>query len=61
MQKLDRLGWAAGLSFEAFGLRIGLRALGPSALERLKAGIPLGWSQAGNDVAEWIRFLRLST
>ena len=25
MEKIDRLGWAAGVSFYAYGLRIGVR------------------------------------
>lgn len=42
MKKLDRLGWAAALTFEAYGLRIGIRVNRPEALERLTERLPPG-------------------
>src|SRR5438445_4934463 len=42
MAKIDRLGWTVGLSFVAYGVRVGLRlndaALVPEVLARLPAG-----------------------
>src|ERR1700739_1679004 len=35
MEKLDRLGWAGGISFSAFGLRVGIRVNREALLERL--------------------------
>ena len=37
MQKLDRLGWAAGICFVSYGLRIGIRSNEPEVLDRLIA------------------------
>jgi len=33
MDKLDRLGWAAGVAFQVCGLRIGVRITDPSLLD----------------------------
>ncbi|MBS1790769.1 MAG: hypothetical protein JST85_23840 [Acidobacteria bacterium] len=46
MRKLDRLGWAAGLTVQTYGLRIGLRTNKPEALEQLTAILPPGWKVA---------------
>jgi hypothetical protein len=43
MDKIDRLGWAAGVSFEVFGLRIGIRVRDPLVLNSLLSRIPAGW------------------
>ena len=40
MEKMDRLGWAAGVSFEAFGLRVGIRVLDPQLLNSLISRVP---------------------
>lgn len=48
MRKLDRLGWAAGVAFTAYGLRIGLRTSDSSALERLLPALPPGWAPAAS-------------
>jgi hypothetical protein len=47
MEKLDRLGWAAGLAFTAFGVSVGVRVSDPSVLERVRALLPPGWKLAG--------------
>ena len=44
MDKLDRLGWAEGMSFEAYGLRVGVRTNRPGVLETLLNHLPPGWS-----------------
>ncbi len=46
MEKLDRLGWAAGLAFTAYGVSAGVRVNDPSVLERVRALLPPGWKPA---------------
>jgi hypothetical protein len=43
MEKLNRLVWAAGISFTAFGVRIGVRASAENLLEPLASHLPVGW------------------
>ena len=43
MEKINRLGWADGISFTTYGLRIGVRTNTPAALEQLAAVLPPGW------------------
>jgi hypothetical protein len=52
MAKLDRLGWAAGLVCEAFGVRVGLRATTAEGLMRLAARLPPGWRRARGRAVE---------
>lgn len=42
MAKLDRLGWADGKSFTAYGVRVGLRVNDPAILPDLIARLPPG-------------------
>lgn len=42
MAKIDRLGWAAGFSFSSYGIRVGIRANDPQALERVTHLLPPG-------------------
>lgn len=42
MDEIDRLGWAAGTSFDFFGLKVGVRVSKPEALDRLPATFPPG-------------------
>ena len=46
MQKLNRLGWADGFSFRAYGLTLGVRVNTPEALPRLYDLLPFGWEPA---------------
>ena len=46
MERVDRLGWAAGLSFTSYGLRLGLRVNDPAVLPRLIDRLPPGWRPA---------------
>ena len=43
MDKLDRLGWASGMSIEAFGVRVGFRVKDPEVLRLLPERFPFGW------------------
>jgi len=47
MEKLDRLGWAAGLAFTAYGVSVGVRVSDRSVLERVRALLPPGWKPVG--------------
>jgi hypothetical protein len=46
MEKLDRLGWAAGLVFTAYGVRVGIRVNDPALLPLVAAHLPPGWRPA---------------
>jgi hypothetical protein len=46
MAKIDRLGWAAALSFTSYGVRVGLRVNKPEALEKILEYLPPGWKPA---------------
>lgn len=52
MRKLDRLGWAAGMTVQAYGVRFGLRTNQPDALARLTAVLPPGWKAARGQTVE---------
>src|ERR1700730_3021808 len=52
MEKIDRLGWAAGISFTALGVRVGVRVNDPAALERLLGHLPPGWKPSPLPVVE---------
>jgi hypothetical protein len=43
MEKLDRLGWAAGMAFVAYGVHVGIRLNKVDVLERLKTCLPPAW------------------
>jgi hypothetical protein len=45
MRKLDRLGWAEGLTFSAFGVRVGVRVNVPGVLSRILPLLPPGWKK----------------
>ena len=42
MTKIDRLGWADGMSFNSYGVRVGLRVNDPAILPELIARLPPG-------------------
>src|SRR5579859_7544100 len=45
MDQLDRLGWAAGIAFSAYGLRVGIRVTDPAVVPMLFAYLPPGWKE----------------
>jgi hypothetical protein len=59
MAKIDRLGWAAGLSFINYGLRIGIRLNQPEMLDRLAPCLPPGWKPARSPVVDQLYSLRV--
>jgi hypothetical protein len=52
MEKLDRLGWAAGLAFTAYGIAIGLRVNRPEAMEQFLERLPPGWRPSSSPTVE---------
>ena len=54
MEKLDRLGWTAGMSFMAYGTRFGIRANDPEVLERVLPHLPLGWATDSSPTVDFL-------
>lgn len=52
MQKIDRLGWAAGFSFLSYGVRIGIRVNRPEALDAIRPFLPPVWKPTAVPVVE---------
>jgi hypothetical protein len=50
MEKIDRLGWTAGISFQSYGVRVGIRANDFDALERARDYLPPEWKPAASNV-----------
>ena len=59
MEKLDRLGWAAGTCFTAYGARIGIRLNRADILERLPECLPPGWKPARSNRVDRLYSLRV--
>ena len=60
MEKIDRLGWAAGISFTSYGVRVGVRANNPDALRTALGYFPPGWKLADAVVVERLYSLVLN-
>jgi hypothetical protein len=52
MAKVDRLGWAAGLSFVSYGRRIGVRVSSPALLSRVERLLPPGWTRSPSPIVK---------
>ncbi|HJU56163.1 MAG TPA: hypothetical protein VJ715_16390 [Pyrinomonadaceae bacterium] len=52
MKKIDRLGWAAGISFISHGVRVGVRVNRPDALALVEDYLPPGWKPSASHVVE---------
>jgi hypothetical protein len=59
MAKIDRLGWADGISFTSYGLRIGIRVNRPDVLERVHQYLPPGWKPARSRIVDQLYSLRV--
>ena len=46
MKKLDRLGWAAGIGVQAFGVHAGVRVNAAGMLPRISRLLPPGWKNS---------------
>jgi len=54
MKKLDRLGWADGIAFRSYGLRIGVRVSDRAAMESVLERLPPGWKPASSPVIDFL-------
>jgi hypothetical protein len=52
MAKLNRLGWAAGITGVAYGVRFGIRTSEPDVLPQILHCLPPGWKPAGSPMVE---------
>jgi hypothetical protein len=52
MEKIDRLGWAAGISVVSYGLRIGVRSNNNTVLDRVRERLPVGWKPADSPAVD---------
>ncbi len=59
MQKLDRPGWADGISVHAYGRRIGVRTNEPTVLPRVQELLPPGWEPCGSPLVDHLFSLRV--
>jgi hypothetical protein len=60
MQKLDRLGWAAGIPLTSYGVRVGIRADRPEALQALAEYLPPGWKPSHSPEVERLYSVRVA-
>jgi hypothetical protein len=60
MEKIDRLGWAAGISFTSYGVRVGVRANNLDALRAAQEYFPPGWKCVPSTVVEKLYSLVLN-
>jgi hypothetical protein len=59
MEKIDRLGWAAGFSIYAFGRRIGVRTNAAAVLDRVVELLPPGWEPGHSPLVNHLFSLRV--
>jgi hypothetical protein len=59
MEKIDRLGWAAGISFSTYGLRAGVRVSDPAVLDRVADALPPGWEPACSPFVDYLYSLKV--
>jgi hypothetical protein len=59
MEKIDRLGWAAGIAVVSHGVSVGIRTNEPDALADLVRRLPPGWKPAGSPRVERLYSLRI--
>lgn len=59
MEKLDRLGWADGISFVSYGVRVGIRTNRPEVLEQIQEYLPPGRRPAASPVVDLLYSLRV--
>jgi hypothetical protein len=52
MAKIDRLGWAEGMSFTSYGVRLGVRVNDPAILDEVIARLPPGTRASSFTVVE---------
>lgn len=60
MEKIDRLGWAAGISLTSYGVRVGVRVNTPDALGLVQSYFPPRWKLSRSTTVERLYSLILS-
>ncbi|MBM3457074.1 MAG: hypothetical protein FJX77_00860 [Armatimonadetes bacterium] len=58
MQKVDRLGWAAGWSFQAYGVSFGIRSNDLEALDWIQPYLPPGTEQTDEPQVDYLFSVR---
>jgi len=61
LEKLREHRWVNGLSFDAYGVRVGVRTNAPGLLDLIRRQLPLGWKPAASPRVERLYSLVLST
>ena len=59
-ERLDRLGWAAGIAFDSHGARLGVRVSDPTVLGRISGLLPPGWQPAPSPIVEGLYSLKVA-
>lgn len=59
MQKIDRLGWTAGFSFLAYGIRVGVRSNSIEILNQLRERRPFSWKLISSPDVQTIYSLKI--
>ena len=59
MDKLDRLGWAATMTLESYGVRVGLRTNHPTLLPEVTERLPPGWKATKGRIVDRLYSLRI--
>jgi hypothetical protein len=54
MDRLDRLGWTAGVAFEAYGVRLGVRVNDARTLDHVIRRFPPGWKRSSSPIVDWL-------
>jgi len=54
MVKIDRLGWADGIAFRAYGLRVGVRVTDQRAMQQVLDLLPPGWKPASSPNVDFL-------
>jgi len=52
MERLDRLGWTAGFSFQAYGVHAGVRVNRTEAIEQIREYLPPGWKPSTSTIVQ---------
>jgi hypothetical protein len=59
MEKIDRLGWAAGIAIVCYGVRVGVRVSDPALMDEVLRRLPPGWKPAKSPVVEKLFSIRV--
>src|SRR5438270_13346971 len=61
MEKVDRLGWAAGIAVVSYGMRVGLRTNRADRLPEILDRLPPNWKPASSSVVDLLYSVRDSS